>query len=168
MTVTSHPGDSARFSRVRRKSAPPAVQIGFSVRRGQMAIRQKALTMPSTKLIEFRLLRNASYQQRYESLVASIKAENTTRFEEFTSAFFLYHIDSAKTLFERLLRNSDLYRDGSDMLFIMDLNTQERAHIGIDNISVLDFTLDAGKKAGNLFSLGANALSGNALGIYRR
>ena len=120
--------------------------------------------MPSTKLIAFRLLRDSSYDRRYASLVSAIQVENTTRFDEFTSAFFLYHVDRAQTLFTRLLETSDLYHDGSDMLFVMDLNTQERAHIGIDNQTMLNLTLDAGKygASATLFGL---APKPNALGV---
>lgn len=103
--------------------------------------------MPSTKLICFRLFDDVTYDRRYASLVDRIEAENTTRVDEFTSAYFLYHTDNAQTLFDRLVRLSEIYKDGKDMLFVMDLNTQERAHVGILNPSMLNFVLAAGMNA---------------------
>lgn len=114
--------------------------------------------MPSTKLIEFRLRRDTSYDRRYQNLVEQIKAENSTRFDEFTSAFLLYHLDSVHTLLSRLMQTTEIYVDGADMLFILDLSTMERAHIGVEQPDRLDFVLNAGAKAG--FALGQQ---GNAI-----
>lgn len=103
--------------------------------------------MPSTKLICFRLCDDFTYTRRYASLIERIKAENTTRVDEFTSAFFLYHVDGAQLLFERLAGLSEIHMDGRDMLFVMDLNTQERAYVGILNPGMLNFVLAAGANA---------------------
>lgn len=111
--------------------------------------------MPSTKLIAFRLRDDQTYSRRYASLVDRIKAENATRVDEFTSAFFLYHFDNAPVLFDRLLHLSEIYLDGADMLFVMDLNTQERAHIGMTNPGILDFVLSAGANAPRYNALGS-------------
>lgn len=119
--------------------------------------------MPSTKLIAFRLRDDHTYARRYASLVERIKAENTTRVDEFTSLFFLYHVDNAQVLFDRLLHTSEIYLDGTDMLFVIDLNTQERAHIGIINPSMLDFVLSAGANAPRYNALGSGNLAALAL-----
>lgn len=111
--------------------------------------------MPSTKFIAFRLRDDQTYPHRYASLVDRIRAENSTRVDEFTSAFFLYHADDVQVLFDRLLHTSKIYLDGTDMLFVMDMNTQKRLYIGLTNPGMLELVLSAGANAPRYNALGS-------------
>jgi hypothetical protein len=86
-----------------------------------------------------------AYNLRLKSLTDAIRALTSTRWEEATSLVMLQYTGSSYDLGTHLLAKSSLYRDGRDMLVVIDMERLEYSHIGLHDQSRLEVLMQLAK-----------------------
>jgi len=93
------------------------------------------------KLVAYRLKDDASYPTRYRSLIEALDKLTQTKWVEDTSLVLLMFNGSCKDLQTILLSSSSLYRNGDDMLVVMDIAVNDKETLGLKKSGLLDSVL---------------------------
>jgi hypothetical protein len=81
-------------------------------------------------VISFRIKEDATYEERYESLVEEIKKEAVgPTWEETTSFFIIESSKSSKSLCDNLYSNSQIL-ESKDILLVINLSAKAYAQVG--------------------------------------
>lgn len=118
--------------------------------------------------VAYRLKNDPSYPVRYKSLIDALEALTATKWTEETSLVVLLYQSTPQALHAHLMNNSKLYRNGDDMLVVVEFEPRGREAIGVKKLALLDsiFAFAQKPKAAGLMALGASVQpkGRNALG----
>ncbi len=89
-----------------------------------------------------RLKYDASYTDRYSSLSHAVEAQTKTRWSSATSAHLVWMDVSAGEVLRRLVTGSTVYRNGEDMIAVVDFDDRQNpALLGVPDPDLLRFVL---------------------------
>ena len=108
-------------------------------------------------LVAYRLKNDLSYPARYQSLIDALDKLTSTKWSEETSLVLLMFNGTPQALHAHLMSNSKLYRNGDDMLVVMDIDVRGKETLGLKKGPLLDSLLLFAQtpKAASLSALGA-------------